>query len=167
MQCPPTLPSPTSPEFWAAPADSPNSPSTSPELLPGDDTNGSSMPSPCYLPRSRAPSISYAPTEIASTVLPSPALAPTRPPVYSPQHAWSAVSPHLSPRQHYDSAESSTDHEASAVLLMMNRDRRGTIDLGNGYPDANTSLTAYEEGPTDGQEAKKRTSMSVRDLLNS
>lgn len=50
---------------------------------------------------------------------------------------------------------------------MMNRDRRGTIDLGNGYPDANTSLTAYEEGPTDGQEAKKRTSMSVRDLLNS
>lgn len=160
---PPAPLSPTSPDLLAASADGAQSSSASPELLPSGSI------SPSLSPHTLDPSTNYQTTELAPSVLPSPALIPTNSPIQSLQHVWPAsFSPGGQHQQNfpaYHDAEADVDRQASAALLMLNRDSRGSVASINGLahtpPDSRDS-----EYPVD-QSIHKRTSMSVRDLLNS
>lgn len=58
------------------------------------------------------------------------------------------------------------DHEASAALLMLTRDRRGTADSINERFSAGTALIPPPEtAPIVAPESQRRKGMSVRDLL--
>lgn len=83
--------------------------------------------------------------DIAS-VLPSPALGPTNPSMEKLQDI------------------QGMDHEASAALLMLTRDRRGTADSINENFGNSTTLAPQSE-ESRAADAQRRKGMSVRDLL--
>ncbi|KAL4959623.1 basic helix-loop-helix domain-containing protein [Aspergillus stella-maris] len=186
LAAPPSLPaaplSPTSPEFLADTQGSTYSASVSPEVPP------ESIPStsPMYSPRSRIPSTAM--SEIPPTILPSPALGPVRTNDRSMggsmRSSWAlpqslTTSPALQPR--FSNASSAdVDHEASAALLMLNRDPRGSIDSarggsagsssGSGQGSASTAVTSAATSVSRDDERHKhpepqRKRMSVMDLL--
>ncbi|KAL2847999.1 hypothetical protein BJX68DRAFT_107243 [Aspergillus pseudodeflectus] len=164
---PPTLPSaplsPTSPEFIGELGHT-YSTSVSPEVHPD---GFAASTSPMYSPRSRFPSTS-ALSEIPPSILPSPALGPVRPherSMDSARSSWalpsSTTSPAIQPR-FSNGSSADVDHEASAALLMLNRDPRGSIDSGR---DSSTtsSLSRDDEAYMPLEPQRKR--MSVMDLL--
>ncbi|KAL3438122.1 hypothetical protein BDV09DRAFT_160925 [Aspergillus tetrazonus] len=161
---PPSLPSaplsPTSPEFLGDLQGSTYSASVSPEVHP------ESIPStsPMYSPRSRIPSSAAALSEIPPSILPSPALGPIRP----NERTWVlpslATSPATQPR--FSNASSADmDHEASAALLMLNRDLRGSIDSGHGGSASTGSSASVSQEERYKQPEPPRKRMSVMDLL--
>lgn len=151
---PPGPPSPTSPEFLAEMAASERSASASPEFLPENTQIPDTSPS--FSPRTRIPSMSTT-YEFAPSILPSPALGPSHPEHYPSWPASTNTSPALQPQQN----NADVDHEASAALLMLNQDRRGTLDsIIDKVTDA-----SLESRNREGQETGKRMGMSVRDLL--
>ena len=161
---PPGPPSPTSPDLMAALEDGVQSSSASPELAPSDSV------SPTFSPRTKVPSGAGAASEFAPSVLPSPALGPAQSPDQSSRHVWpsSSASPDLQPRQSGSSnRESDVDREASAALLMLNRDSRGSLNSTSGVTAANSPSDSRDEEFTDENSLQKRVSMNVRDLLNS
>lgn len=99
--------------------------------------------SPSFSPRTRIPSVHTLP-DIAS-VLPSPALGPVNP-----------TTEKLN--------DLGMDHEASAALLMLTRDRRGTADSINENFGSGTTLASQSE-EAKAAESQRRKGMSVRDLL--
>ncbi|KAF3398005.1 hypothetical protein F1880_005986 [Penicillium rolfsii] len=152
-------PSPTSPEFIAetgtdtvmhqAPQRPPSSTYyssassvNSPEILPPNthiyDT------SPTFSPRTRMPSVHTIPD--APSILPSPALGPSY-----------ASMDKLQDLQ-------GIDHEASAALLMLTQDRRGTADSISEQFQASTTLATPEDSRMS-LDSQRRKGMSVRDLL--
>lgn len=172
---PPAPPSPTSDMLNGAPgaAEStysgsvPGSASVSPNLAPdgqaAETTTTTTTTSPAFSPRSQIPgAVDFA------GILPSPVLGPSRAELGSEHHpgslyrAWPAsvasanTSPAMQPRQ-----DEQGDHEASAALLMLNQDRRGTAEsIGERLDGADLGA----DGRT-GQDTPRRTGMSVRDLL--
>ncbi|KAL2845690.1 hypothetical protein BJY01DRAFT_213849 [Aspergillus pseudoustus] len=164
---PPTLPpaplSPTSPEFIGEPGHT-YSASVSPEVHP----NGFAVStSPMYSPRSRFPSTS-ALSEIPPSILPSPALGPVRldeRPMDSARSSWAlpsyTTSPAIQPR-FSNGSSADMDHEASAALLMLNRDPRGSIDSGR---DSSTASSVSREDERHKLPEPQRKRMSVMDLL--
>jgi hypothetical protein len=168
---PPGPPSPTSPEVVAGAEESASmvsSSSMSPVLLPSGAQ--SAQYSPAFSPRNpghpqRQPSL-----EFSTTILPSPALGPTYVPetVHSPHFTWQAsaqpvsasTSPAMLPQQRNSissyGADTDIDHEASAALLMLNMDRRGTMDSVKDVPTAPTQAVP---------DKRRKMGMSVRDLL--
>ncbi|KAL4976306.1 hypothetical protein BDW66DRAFT_52409 [Aspergillus desertorum] len=154
--------SPTSPEFLGDLQGSTYSASVSPEARHGSI----SSTSPMYSPRSRVPSSSAAAlAEIPPSILPSPVLGPIR----SNERTWIlpslTTSPAIQPR--FSNASSADmDHEASAALLMLNRDPRGSIDSGRGgsaSTGSSFSVSREEERYKLPEPPRKR--MSVMDLL--
>ncbi|KAK1143980.1 hypothetical protein N8T08_005889 [Aspergillus melleus] len=145
---PPGPPSPTSPEVLPEYAGSTYSASVSPEL--GPVSNQVTETSPVFSPRSHVPSTGI-PSEVAPSVLPSPALGPMQ------------SSPSIEP-QYRNPSSADVDHEASAALLMLNRDCRQTTGLVDG------ERTGSISGPLESREysvhdPQRRMGMSVRDLL--
>lgn len=140
-------PSPTSPEFLGeAEAMQPShrtssansySTSASPELLPPTAQHADTFPS--FSPRTCMPSAPALPE--APSVLPSPALGPS----------------------YRSNADIDIDHEASAALLMLTRDRRGTADSINEQFSVGPALAPGEEARA--TDAQRRKGMSVHDLL--
>lgn len=57
------------------------------------------------------------------------------------------------------------DHEASAALLMLTRDRRGTADSISEHFSSGTTLGPASEMANATSDTQKRKGMSVRDLL--
>ncbi|KAI9923485.1 hypothetical protein ASPWEDRAFT_27965 [Aspergillus wentii DTO 134E9] len=165
---PPAPPSPTSPEFLAP--DDLHSASASPELLPESAQVNDTSPS--FSPRTQVPSagpnFEFTHTSLPSPVLGPPASAGTQI-HFSPQQ-WPTsanTSPAILPRQSNASAYSADaeiDHEASAALLMLNRDRRGTADSIN-TKLTNSTLASQEDRNREMQETQRRMGMSVKDLL--
>ncbi|KAJ5937936.1 hypothetical protein N7454_004278 [Penicillium verhagenii] len=148
-------PSPTSPEFHMEGAESSQHPpqrpsssmysysaSESPEIMPGSAMMSDTSPS--FSPRTRMPSIHTLPD--ISSVLPSPALGPINP-AMDKMHELQGI-----------------DHEASAALLMLTQDRRGTADSINEHFASSTSLSAPSQ-QSRGVDVQRRKGMSVRDLL--
>ncbi|KAJ5682412.1 hypothetical protein N7462_005577 [Penicillium macrosclerotiorum] len=157
-------PSPTSPEFIAEGGTScvsqsqpPQRPpssiysysaSASPELLPPDGQI--SDVSPSFSPRTRMPSV-HTLSDVPS-ILPSPALGPS----------------HSHPSLEKIQDLQGSDHEASAALLMLTRDRRGTADsISEHFAGSTTLYTPTEDSRTGrtSSDAQRRNGMSVRDLL--
>ncbi|CAI7628121.1 unnamed protein product [Penicillium glandicola] len=147
-------PSPTSPEFIAETGTEPMrrassstyssySTSASPELHP--DPTEFPDTSPSFSPRTRVPS-AHIPHD-ASSILPSPALGPI----------WAS-----SEKMHEFQG---VDHEASAALLMLTQDRRGTADSISEHFPGSTALTGSLEETPAVPEIQRRKGMSVRDLL--
>ncbi|RMJ23938.1 Transcription factor [Aspergillus sp. HF37] len=170
---PPAPPSPTSDMLNGAPGTAestysgsvPGSASVSPNLAPdgqaGETTTTTT--SPAFSPRSQIPgAVDF------SGILPSPVLGPSRaelgsehPPgsLYRPWPASVAsanTSPAMQPRQ-----DDQGDHEASAALLMLNQDRRGTAES---IEERLVGADLEADGRA-GQDMPRRTGMSVRDLL--
>lgn len=152
-------PSPTSPEFIAeGGADTAQQPpqrppsstysysaSASPEILP--PSGQISDTSPSFSPRTHVPSAQNLPD--IQSVLPSPALGPTHPSMdKAPEFQ-------------------GIDHEASAALLMLTRDRRGTADsISEQFPGSTALAPAPEEAKAKAaSDAQRPKGMSVRDLL--
>ncbi|EAW07668.1 basic helix-loop-helix domain-containing protein [Aspergillus clavatus NRRL 1] len=168
---PPAPPSPTSPEMLSGVPSQIHSASVSPELSPSHaHTNNTS---PAFSPRTRIPSISTA-IEFLPAILPSPALGPVRFSegiIHPPRGSWTVpsstdTSPVLQPRFSNASSGSDADidHEASAALLMLNRDRRGTAgSIQEGL--ANSTLDAQESSKSPSKSPQKKMGMSVKDLL--
>ncbi|KAJ5361372.1 hypothetical protein N7541_002216 [Penicillium brevicompactum] len=133
-------PSPTSPEFIAETGAEPMRESSTYSYSPSASPDAYAPPS--YSPIPHLPSAQNVPEP--SSVLPSPALGPI----------WA------SPEKMHELQ--GVDHEASAALLMLTQDRRGTADsISEQFSGA--SLAKYEETPPVG--AQRRKGMSVRDLL--
>lgn len=57
------------------------------------------------------------------------------------------------------------DHEASAALLMLTRDRRGTADSTSEHFPGSTALVPVPQEAKIKADAQRRKGMSVRDLL--
>lgn len=116
------------------------------------------------------PSVGAAAYEFAPSILPSPALGPSHPEQTYP--SWPAsttasanTSPAIQPRQVNGHVDADVDHEVSAALLMLNQDRRGTIDsIVDKANDANLDSGKQQTSET-GPETGRRMGMSVRDLL--
>ncbi|KAL2820771.1 hypothetical protein BJX63DRAFT_418387 [Aspergillus granulosus] len=164
---PPALPSaplsPTSPEFIGESGHA-YSASVSPEVHPDSFAANTS---PMYSPRSRFPSTS-AISEIPPSILPSPALGPVRPeerPMDSGRSSWalpsSTTSPAIQPR-FSNGSSADMDHEASAALLMLNRDPRGSVDSGR---DSSATASVSREDERYKLPDPQRKRMSVMDLL--
>ncbi|KXG49032.1 uncharacterized protein PGRI_029020 [Penicillium griseofulvum] len=147
-------PSPTSAEFITETGEplrrdssstySSYSTSASPEL----QTAPTEFPdtSPSFSPRTQVPSAQI--PQDASSVLPSPALGPI----------W-ASSEKMQEFQ-------GVDHEASAALLMLTQDRRGTADsISEKFLGSTALSTSLEENSAVPPESQRRKGMSVRDLL--
>ncbi|RDW76577.1 uncharacterized protein DSM5745_06569 [Aspergillus mulundensis] len=156
--------SPTSPEFPGDLQGSTYSASVSPEVHPEGTSIAST--SPMYSPGSRIPSTSAVPlSEIPPSILPSPALGPVRP----NEHTWalpsSTASPAIQPR--FSNASSADmDHEASAALLMLNRDPRGSMDSGRGgSASTGSSVSVSRDDERYRLPEPQRKRMSVMDLL--
>ncbi|KAL4791738.1 hypothetical protein BDV19DRAFT_369943 [Aspergillus venezuelensis] len=169
LTAPPSLPaaplSPTSPEFLADIQGSTYSASVSPEVPP------ESIPStsPMYSPRSRIPSTAM--SEIPPSNLPSPALGPVRTNDRSMggsmHSSWAlpqslTTSPALQPR-FSNSSSADVDHEASAALLMLNRDPRGSIDSARGGSTGSSSGSAQGSASTAATSASGSASVSRDD----
>ncbi|GAQ10768.1 hypothetical protein ALT_8089 [Aspergillus lentulus] len=165
---PPAPPSPTSPEMLGEVHSGTQSTSVSPELLPnGDHTNNTS---PAFSPRSRMPSIGTA-IEFLPAILPSPALGPVRygERMHPPRGSWTVpsstlTSPVIQPRASNASSgtDADIDHEASAALLMLNRDRRGTV---GSVQEGVSSPESRKNSAISIQDSQKKMGMSVMDLL--
>lgn len=145
---PPGPPSPTSPDALPEFAGSTYSASVSPDLCP--ISNQIDETSPMFSPQGHVPSTG-APSEVAPSVLPSPALGPMQ---YSP-----SIGP-----QSRNPSSADMDHEASAALLMLNRDCRPSTRVADGERLGSIS------GPQEGREyslhdSQRRMGMSVKDLL--
>ncbi|KAH1296295.1 hypothetical protein KXX11_007932 [Aspergillus fumigatus] len=147
---PPASPSPTSPEMLGEVRSGTQSTSVSPELLPnGAHTNNTS---PAFSPRSRMASTGTA-IEFLPAILPSPAVPSS-----------TLTSPVIQPRASnaLSGTDADIDHEASTALLMLNRDRRGTvgsIQEGVSCPESRKNSTISIQG------SQKKMGMSVKDLL--
>ncbi|KAH2035295.1 hypothetical protein LV163_000318 [Aspergillus fumigatus] len=166
---PPASPSPTSPEMLGEVRSGTQSTSVSPELLPnGAHTNNTS---PAFSPRSRMASTGTA-IEFLPAILPSPALGPVRygeGTMHPPHGSWNVpsstlTSPVIQPRASnaLSGTDADIDHEASTALLMLNRDRRGTvgsIQEGVSCPESRKNSTISIQG------SQKKMGMSVKDLL--
>lgn len=166
---PPASPSPTSPEMLGEVRSGTQSTSVSPELLPnGAHTNNTS---PAFSPRSRMASTGTA-IEFLPAILPSPALGPVRygeGTMHPPHGSWTVpsstlTSPVIQPRASnaLSGTDADIDHEASTALLMLNRDRRGTvgsIQEGVSCPESRKNSTISIQG------SQKKMGMSVKDLL--
>ncbi|KAL1885377.1 hypothetical protein Plec18167_000870 [Paecilomyces lecythidis] len=163
---PPGPPSPTSPDFLPGSQQSGESlsSSASPELMP-DHSQISNM-SPSLSPRSHHFQAQL-PTELRGSMLPSPALGPSRSrenSIRSPEHSWVmsnvpsvSTSPAIQPQRNSVSyRDGDVDHEASAALLMLNMDRRGTLDSTKDLPPSSLPSSS---------ERSRKMGMSVRDLL--
>ncbi|KAL2828481.1 hypothetical protein BDW59DRAFT_143180 [Aspergillus cavernicola] len=164
LAAPPSLPaaplSPTSPEFPGEVKEHMYSTSMSPKVHPNGHAANTS---PMYSPRSRFPSIAM--SDIPPAILPSPALGPIRPnecTTGSARSSWalppSRTSPAIQPR-FSNTSSADMDHEASAALLMLNRDPRGSIDDGS----VGSSVAREDERYKHPEPQRKR--MSVMDLL--
>ncbi|PLB43706.1 putative HLH transcription factor [Aspergillus steynii IBT 23096] len=145
---PPGPPSPTSPEALPEFTGSTYSASVSPDLYP--ISNQMNETSPVFSPQGHVPSAGI-PSEVAPSVLPSPALGPMQ------------SSPSIEP-QYRNPSSADVDHEASAALLMLNRDCRQATSLADGERSGSIS------GPPEGQEYshpdnQRRMGMSVKELL--
>ncbi|KAE8375215.1 hypothetical protein BDV26DRAFT_268283 [Aspergillus bertholletiae] len=164
QRMPPAPPSPSSPEVLGEVAGSIYSASVSPDILPsGCPTN---VTSPAFSPRSRIPSTGTA-IDFSSSILPSPALGPVHPcdsALRSSRGSWAATSTNPSPvlqPQARQASSAEMDHEASAALLMLNRDCRGSVG----------SLQEEHATPIPGdrqfslQDTQRKVGMSVKDLL--
>ncbi|KAJ5082515.1 hypothetical protein N7532_011558 [Penicillium argentinense] len=150
-------PSPTSPEFIVdgggdtVHESTPRPPSStysysasaSPEILP--PSGQISDVSPSFSPRTRLPSVHTIPD--VPSILPSPALGPS----YASMDKIQELQ--------------CIDHEASAALMMLTRDRRGTADSINEQFSTSTAFGSSSEGAQTSHDAKRRKGMSVRDLL--
>lgn len=80
------------------------------------------------------------------SILPSPALGPSHPSM-DKLHELQGI-----------------DHEASAALLMLTRDRRGTADSISEHFSGSTALSTSEDSRMS-VDSQRRKGMSVRDLL--
>ncbi|KAJ5493968.1 hypothetical protein N7463_010055 [Penicillium fimorum] len=147
-------PSPTSPEFITETGAEPMrrdssstyssySTSASPELQAAPTEFHDTSPS--FSPRTQVPSAQI--PQDASSILPSPALGPI----------WAS-----SEKMHEFQG---VDHEASAALLMLTQDRRGTADSISENFSEKTALTMSVEEMPAVPEIQRRKGMSVRDLL--
>lgn len=146
----------------------PHSASISPELLP-DGAQGTGT-SPSFSPRSQVPTGAF---EFTS-VLPSPVLGPSQAAEirrHSSQQwpgllTFTNTSPAMQSRQSNSSygQDVYVDHEASAALLMLNRDRRGTADSISERP-LDSNLSSREDSRHTTQEPQKKMGLSVSDLL--
>ncbi|KAE8351520.1 hypothetical protein BDV28DRAFT_136950 [Aspergillus coremiiformis] len=161
---PPAPPSPSSPEVLGGMSGSTYSASVSPDLLPnGSQTNTSS---PAFSPRSRIPSTGAA-IDFAPSVLPSPALGPSHPSdsaLRSSRGSWAASSTNPSPvlqPQNRHTSSAAMDHEASAALLMLNRDYRGSA--GSLHEEHAKSIPGNHQYSL--QDPQRKIGMSVKDLL--
>ncbi|PYH99356.1 hypothetical protein BO71DRAFT_343036 [Aspergillus ellipticus CBS 707.79] len=157
-QMPPAPPSPTSPEALAEESSLSSSASVSPTLPPADAATNAA--SPAYSPRSRGPTETV--IEFVPSITPSPALAPTHPSentMRSGHGSWAAssagTSPVLQPR-HSIASSADVDHEASAALLMLNRDCRGSVG---------SVHDMHPEPHSRSQDSQRKVGMSVKDLL--
>lgn len=117
--------------------------SPSPEVLP--PSGQVSDESPSFSPRTRLPSV-HTLSEVPS-ILPSPALGPS-------YHSMDKIQD-----------LQGIDHEASAALLMLTRDRRGTADSISEHFPTSTALGPPSEKPQAASDIQRRKGMSVRDLL--
>ncbi|OXV05444.1 hypothetical protein Egran_06788 [Elaphomyces granulatus] len=152
-----------------------SSSSVSPELVPSGTTAGHS--SPPFSPASYAQ-----PQEFPASILPSPALGPLQSPeaIRSTQHIWRTrppsltTSPAVLPQQlnplSFTTADADIDHEASTALLMLNMDRRNTMDSSHSLPLSPLARPQPQpsisgSGSGDLKDKDKRMGMSVRDLL--
>lgn len=86
-----------------------------------------------------------------------------------PRGSWTVpsstlTSPVIQPRASNASfgTDADVDHEASAALLMLNRDRRGTV---GSVQEGLSSSDAQENSGMSIQESQKKMGMSVKDLL--
>ncbi|KAJ5382574.1 hypothetical protein N7517_000485 [Penicillium concentricum] len=147
-------PSPTSPEFIAETGAEPMrrdssstyssySTSASPELQAASTEFPDTSPS--FSPRTQVPSAQI--PQDASSILPSPALGPI----------WAS-----NEKMHEFQG---VDHEASAALLMLTQDRRGTADSISETFSGSTALSISVEETSAVPEIQRRKGMSVRDLL--
>ncbi|CDM28729.1 Helix-loop-helix DNA-binding [Penicillium roqueforti FM164] len=147
-------PSPTSPEFIAETGEPPMrrdsssaysySTSASPELRAAPTEFPDTSPS--FSPRTQVPSANI--PQDASSILPSPALGPI----------WASNEK----MQEFQGV----DHEASAALLMLTQDRRGTADsISENFPGSTALALSVEETPAAPADIPRRKGMSVRDLL--
>ncbi|KAJ5158381.1 uncharacterized protein N7500_008032 [Penicillium coprophilum] len=146
-------PSPTSPEFIAETGIEPMrrdssatyssyATSASPELQAAPEFSDTS---PSFSPRTQVSSAQI--PQDASSILPSPALGPI----------WAS-----SEKMHEFQG---VDHEASAALLMLTQDRRGTADsISENFSGGTALSVSVEETPAVPQ-TQRRKGMSVRDLL--
>jgi hypothetical protein len=149
-----------------------SSSSVSPELVPSGTT--ASHSSPPFSPASYAQ-----PQEFPASILPSPALGPLQSP-RSTQHIWCTrppsltTSPAVLPQQlnplSFTTADADIDHEASTALLMLNMDRRNTMDSSQSLPLSPLARPQPQpsisgSGSGDLKDKDKRMGMSVRDLL--
>ena len=157
---PPAPPSVTSPEFLEELADSEHEASVSPELLP--ESSQVHDTSPSFSPRT-VPSNGTTYDFVPTTILPSPALGPNHP--TEAHQSWPAsanTSPALQPSRQ-SNASADADVDASAALLMLNQDRRGTADsIADKVTEASLESGNRE---TRVQEPGRRMGMSVKDLL--
>lgn len=120
-----------------------DSASASPEYMPPSAQMSDTSPS--FSPRTRVPSAPTLPD--APSVLPSPALGPSYPSMDKlPEFQ-------------------GMDHEASAALLMLTQDRRGTADSITEHLPGSTMLTDPSSVSRSGSDIQRRKGMSVRDLL--
>ncbi|KAJ5902010.1 hypothetical protein N7495_002538 [Penicillium taxi] len=147
-------PSPTSPEFIAQRGVDFNVPPHQRESSSEYSYSASESPealklsahtfdaSPSFSPRTRMPSVPIVPD--ISSVLPSPALGPTH------------------PMGNFKELQG-IDHEASAALLMLTQDRRGTAESISKHLAHSTVRDSLDENKT-ASDPRPR-GMSVRDLL--
>ncbi|KAF9889694.1 hypothetical protein FE257_007000 [Aspergillus nanangensis] len=156
-------PSPTSPDVFEV-ARSMYSASVSPNILPNG--HQATMTSPAFSPRSHA--VSGASIEPTPSILPSPALGPTYPTesmFRGSCGSWgfpssSNTSPVIQPDRSASAAD--VDHEASAALLMLNRDCRQSI---GSLPEDQSSPGSLDDARVSVHDAQRKTGMSVKDLL--
>ncbi|CAG7947921.1 unnamed protein product [Penicillium nalgiovense] len=146
-------PSPTSPEFIAEtgePMQRDNSSTYSYSTSASPELNAAPTEfpdtSPSFSPRTQVPSANI--PQDASSILPSPALGPV----------WASNEK----MQEFQGV----DHEASAALLMLTQDRRGTADsISENFPGGTALSKSLEGTPSVPPEGQRRKGMSVRDLL--
>ncbi|PYH44370.1 basic helix-loop-helix domain-containing protein [Aspergillus saccharolyticus JOP 1030-1] len=166
---PPAPPSPTSPEALGPAESGPSSPdSVSPALLP-TEASTSNATSPIFSAQPFTPvpgsvpdfRCSFAAFSVPEPVQPSPET--TR----SARGSWVASSASTSPGlgpQYPIASPADVDHEASAALLMLNRDCRGSV--GSAHDARAPSVQpARREGSNQGQYPQRKLGMSVMDLL--
>ncbi|KAE8145538.1 hypothetical protein BDV25DRAFT_164476 [Aspergillus avenaceus] len=167
QRLPPAPPSPPSPMVLGELAESTYSASVSPDLLPTE--SNSHVTSPAFSPRNRIHSIGTV-MDFAPSTLPSPALHPTQQGengLHPSHRSWAApytdLSPDLQP-QNRPASSADMDHEASAALLMLNRDFRGSISSARGETNQSMSLP-LEDRRYSLQDAQRKVGISVKDLL--
>ncbi|RAL10415.1 basic helix-loop-helix domain-containing protein [Aspergillus homomorphus CBS 101889] len=166
---PPAPPSPTSPVALGEESGSTSSASVSPALLP-TDASTSNATSPIFPPTAQTPapygSLPDFRCSFAAYPVPEP-VPSARETSRSARTSWAASSTSTSPflpPQNARASPADVDHEASAALLMLNRDCRGSV---GSVHDAHVPPVplARREDPSAGQDPQRKLGMSVKDLL--